>query len=162
MNELLTPIGKITVLFDGAPIPYSAIEVPKDRTCPDVIGRFRIDFPYESDCAEHSLFCIVNLASPTQTKIGAESGERLEALAFYLDGVKLTLGAEGEEPLYDGERPISPYGYDYDISYLSNGLTYNIFPKTKSQTFTFGVSWMIPRIEGDDCQTWYGADPSCM
>lgn len=160
MNQLLIPFGEISLLFDGVSIEYNAIELNKDDVLfPDVSGRYKIVFKYESDNANHSLACVINGIDLNIIDFGPESGERLEAQAFYGDSSKLTIGAEGDSYYLNGVR----FGeYDYDVSSLDNGIEYNILPATKSNDFVFGVSWITPYNEKNDVQTWYGADPTYM
>ena len=80
--------------------------------------------------------------------------ERLEAIAFYEQGGKLTIGCEG----WFGEP--EEYGYDYDGSYLSNGLEIEITSHTKSKDFLFGVSWLDHCTDENEVQTWFAADPT--
>lgn len=87
-----------------------------------------------------------------------ESGERLEAISFYVKDIKLTIGAEGE---FYGHIYQS-YGYDYNGDYLSNGIEYKTYKRTKDKMFKFGVCWIQPYTEENDVQTWYGADSTMM
>ena len=155
MKKLITPFGEISLTFDGQPIEYNAVELEKlEVLCPDVDGRYKIAFDFLSDNSSHILSCFLDV-SEENIEIGVESGERLEALAFYKNDIKLTIGAEGESGYIN-------LGYDYDIDYLKNGISYRIMPSTKSNTFIFGISWISPCTDENDHYTWYGADPTLM
>ena len=60
--------------------------------------------------------------------------------------------------------------YDYDADYLENGMAYLISTKTKTECYTFGISWIdnvgwndpIDKDNDRDVETWYGADPVLM
>ncbi|MCD5324567.1 MULTISPECIES: hypothetical protein [Pontibacillus] len=38
---LATPFGPLQLIVDGRDIPYQAVRLPVDRSCPDVEGCFR-------------------------------------------------------------------------------------------------------------------------
>lgn len=80
-----------------------------------------------------------------------ESGERLEALSFYINGGKITIGCE-----YDDFEGI----LDYGLSYISNGFEITIPAKAKKQTLHFGAAWLSKCTEDNDVQTWFAGDPT--
>lgn len=81
-----------------------------------------------------------------------ESGERLEALSFYVDSGKATIGASGAFGME------SEYEYDYSGSYLKDGIELELYPETKEHTFTFAVAWLKNCTEQTDTQTWLAVD----
>ncbi|MCT2535025.1 hypothetical protein NC661_02820 [Aquibacillus koreensis] len=83
-----------------------------------------------------------------------ESGERLEAIAFYKGRIKLTIGIEASFGMEVED------GYDYTGNYLSNGIECKTNLYTEDQIFHFGVIWIEPYTQENDHQTWYGADPA--
>ena len=157
MNTVETPFGGIQIFFDGKPAEYSVYEFPKDIIYfPDVDGRYKISVEYDNDSAKHSICCRVSgLAGDVD--IDYDSGERLEALAFRKGEIKMTLAAEGDS-YYIGDKRYSDYGYDYDVTYLKDGLQYEILSDTKSRVFVFGVAWINHRTGKNDMQTWFAAE----
>ena len=83
-----------------------------------------------------------------------ESGELLEAVSFYKNGGKITLGC------YASFGDSADYGLDYDGSICSDGIEIEVTSETKTREFKFGVCWINNCTEETDVQTWYGADPS--
>ena len=148
---LKTKFGNIVITFDGVSVPFSIIAVANERLFPDVDGAFMLKYVYAHDGKPHTLRCYLDMCNITGYP---ESGERLEAIAFYEQGGKLTIGCEG----WFGEP--EEYGYDYDGSYLSNGLEIEITSHTKSKDFLFGVSWLDHCTDENDVQTWLAADPT--
>lgn len=84
----------------------------------------------------------------------AETGERLEALSFYKDEGKITLGVKASFGDYQD------YGYDYDGALCSDGIEIYVFPYTRPKMYEFGVCWILKCTAETDVQTWYGADLS--
>ena len=161
MAKIETPLGQIQVFFDGQPIKYIGIKLENDvAVYPDVAGRFKIEIEYKSDLSNHSIYCKVDNLD-REVHGSPESGERLEANAFYIADKKLTVAAEGDAYYIDNTR-YSDYQYDYDVSYLDDGLQYDILPFTKSQIFVFGISWINSCTIENDHQTWFAADPTLM
>ena len=148
---LTTPFGNICITMDDKPIPYAIAPVQNSKLFPDVSGAYVLAFEYLSDGVSHELHCVLDAPS---VKGGIESGERLEAISFYDDQRKLTIGCEGcfGDP--------DEYNYDYDGDYLSNGLTISITPATKSKVFLVGVAWLDLCTKENDVQTWFAADPT--
>lgn len=148
---LHTPFGTIKLTFDGQPVSYVKAAVKNKELFPDVDGAFIIRYAYLRDGKQHVLQCVLDLPGAAGA---TESGERLEAISFYEKEDKLTIGCEG----WFGFHEI--YKYDYDGSYLPNGLEIDILPQTKSRDFIFGVAWLNQNTEKKDVQTWFAADPT--
>ena len=146
---LTTIFGVVRLMMDGKPVAYTAERIENMRLFPDVDGAYRIRYDFCADCSPHELSCVLD---GVRVKGGAESGEGLEAVAFYQDGGKLTLGCEGDFGYIEA--------YDYDGAYLPDGLKILIRPETKSRTFLFGVAWLDHCTEENDVQTWLAADPT--
>lgn len=64
-------------------------------------------------------------------------GERYEAISFYENDIKLTIGVEGEFSDY-------PKHIDYSGDYLLNGIQYGAFQNTADRKFRFGICWIQP------------------
>lgn len=165
-RTLETPFGVISILIDGTPIPYDAIEGPSDGVSwPDILGIYRIKVDYQPDGKEHIIACV--FTPVCSYKRDSESGERLECQAFYNNqGFKISIGTECESWYEDGKR-FSRY-YDYDVDYLENGMAYVILPETMTNSYVFGIAWIDGVSwdgESDDelersSQTWFAADPT--
>ena len=150
--ELDTPFGKIRVKLDGKPIcfPYEVHE-PSEGPFPDVDGTYRIGVEVQQDGKYHSLKLeLSGEGAPGEL----EPGEMLEALSFYRNGGKITLGC------YAAFGEMEEYGLDFDGQWDDNGIEVLIFPSTRTHTYRFGVCWINTCTEETDVQTWFGADPS--
>ncbi|MDR1563723.1 MAG: hypothetical protein LBS74_02065 [Oscillospiraceae bacterium] len=152
---LQTPIGQISIYLDNEPIPFKIKQLPLNKEhISDINGRYSLTVEFENDSLTHSLKCMFDNYPTEEIKNSKESGEDFESLSFYYGKLKLTLGAEGEN--------FNSGKFDYTISYLKNGLQYDINPKTASKSFLFGVAWIVNSNEKNEVQTWYAADPSLM
>lgn len=155
---LQTPFGAVEILLGGKPLAYTAEQVPCDKSCPDLPGRFSITVKLSPDSLPHTLSCVLP-GLPGHAETDHESGEQLELISFYADGYKLSVGVEAEAQFF-------PNGYyDYDCAYLKNGMAYLILPETKTASYTFGIAWVdgVSAPDADnprDVQTWFGADPT--
>lgn len=148
-RSFVTPFGEIKLTLDGNAQMLRYISMPKNGTLyPDVDGVFRVYFSYEPDGRPHEL----KIALTGFEESGdIESGERYEALSFYGQGGKLTVGCEADF----GENE-----YDYDGTYENDGIVLFLSEKTKRQVFCFGVCWLNICTGKNDVQTWFGADPT--
>lgn len=152
-SMLLTPLGPIKIFINDNEIEYTARKLETiDRRCPDVNGRYLIEYEYLKECGAQIIKCLI----PSINIEGdIESGEGLEAIAFYKDNIKLTIGAEGEFHEY-------PQNIDYSGKYLDNGIQYETFQTTGDRIFKYGVSWIHPCSKENEIQAWFGADPTMM
>lgn len=150
---LLTPVGAIKLFVNGKEIPFTAIKLNNsDLHCPDVNGRFLIQYEYKNEFKKQKIKCCI----PSLDVQGdPEGGERIEAISIYKNDLKLTIMVVGEFEDY-------PEHLDYTGEYLSNGIQYETFQSTENQTFRFGICWIQPCTEENDFQTWFGADPTLM
>ncbi len=148
---LKTKFGNIVIMLDGEIVPFSIFSIENKQLFPDVDGAFMLKYAYVCDGRAHTLRCFLDVCNVTGCP---ESGERLEAIAFYEQGGKLTIGCEGWFG-YPEE-----YNYDYNGTYLGNGLEIEISPDTKSKDFLFGVAWLEHCTGENDVQTWFAADPT--
>ncbi|CAM5194740.1 hypothetical protein UACE39S_02284 [Ureibacillus acetophenoni] len=149
---LLTPLGDIKLFVNNEEIEFTAIKLDTESHCPDVNGRYLIQYKYKSEFKNQEIKCCI----PTlDVKGEIESGERLEAISFYKNDIKLTIGVEGEFTDF-------PNYIDYSGDYLSNGIQYVTFHNTSHRIFNFGVCWVQPLTEKNATQTWFGADPTLM
>lgn len=147
---LASPFGEIRMQLDGIDQCFDFRCIDPCHLYTDVDAVYRMQYDYVSDGKEHLLrFILVD--SPV--KGDPETGERLEATSFYVKDGKITLGCTASFGDY------LDYDYDFDGSLLKDGIEIFIFPTTKSQTFDFGVSWLLKCTEENDVQTWFGADP---
>ena len=156
MEKLTTPFGTIDILVDGEPVSYEARRGPANKTVwPDVRDIYRIGIDFFPDGKAHVLSCVF---SPVcRYEQGEESGQDLECQAFYgAGGTKMSIGLEGDSTIMNG--------YDYDVAYLENGMSYLILPHTKTERYVFGIAWADVRPGKDgrdrDVQTWFAADPT--
>ncbi len=146
-----TPFGDVKLLFDDEEVSFNYRCIDPN---PDVNGVYKISFDYnKTDNKEHTLHLLLN-DSPVKGDI--ESGECFEALLFYIDKSKITLGT------YASFGDLLEYDLDYDGDYSSNGIKISVLPTTASQRFEFGVCWLNRCTDVNDRQTWYGADPMCL
>lgn len=157
---LSTPLGNIMILIDDMPYSYDAVSVEKDRTCPDIAGRYRIIVELIPDGREHEIKCIIDGYEKTDDD-NVETGEDLELKSFVKDNIKLSVGMEGDSGYFDDGTRISDR-YDYDNDYCDNGVSYKVLKSTDTSRFVFGIAWMIDPRPENEVQTWYGADPSIL
>lgn len=149
---LNTPFGKIRLLVDEKPMPYKIEQLNLvSNLFPDIQARFKISFDYDQKKSAKSIKCVIeNISASTSI----ESGESLEAIAFYNDSTKLTLGFNCSF----GDA--KDYGFDFDGQYIKDGIECLLSENTASQSFVFAISWVAPLTENNDVQTWYASDPS--
>lgn len=149
---LSTPMGSVELLLDGEPVSFRNLSIePNERLFPDVDAAHRLTYDFVSDGKSHSLYLRIK---DCKFEANPETGELLEAVSFYKDYYKITLGCIAS--FGDSED----YNLDYDGSLCEDGLEIYISKTTKSQTFKFGVCWIKECTDENDVQTWYGADPS--
>lgn len=135
-HMLRTPLGNIVINVNGQRVHYETHKLMNNRqTCPDVNGRFIVQIDLDVPCAEVN--CILD-GDFDYSDI--ESGEHLEALSFYTNDTKLTIGVEADFTVQQG-------------GYLANGIMLQA-----AGTISFGVCWLTPYSEVNEVQTWYGAD----
>ena len=78
----------------------------------------------------------------------------------------MSIGLECEAGFAGGVRASD--GYDYDACYLKNGISYLVFPGTKTEQYVFGIAWIddigwndpVHCLRKRGIETWYGADPT--
>ncbi len=149
---LKTPFGNIKIYFDNR-IQRNIKIVKGKKNCslyPDVEDVYLLTYEYNTDKIKHTLKCVLD---NTKEEGFAESGERLEAISFYINKGKITIGCES-----DFVTP-EDYEFDYNGTYLENGLEIFIDSSTKSQKFIFAISWIIKCTDENDVQTWFASDP---
>lgn len=156
--NLITPFGEIIILLDDKEYDYSFVKKEKnERLFPNVLGCYRIVVEFVPDGKEHEIKCLI--PNMEYFDRGPESGEGIECQAFYQDDMKLSICVECETGyLPNGSRWSDRY--DYDVSYLENGMSYLILNKTKEDKYIFGLSWIDNVVDnhGRDVQTWFAAD----
>jgi hypothetical protein len=156
---LVTPLGQIKIYIDGMLVPYTEKPIANDKTCRDLDGRYTIEITFIPDGEMHTISCcLYNYEKSDDDDI--ESGERLELKSFCQGSVKLSIGMEGDIGYLSNGVRISEY--DYDNSYLDNGVQFEILPDTKTSKYVFGIAWLNKVNDKNEVQTWYGADPSIM
>lgn len=149
---LLTPLGAIKLFLNDVEVEFITINFDSELHCPDVNGRYLIQYEYKRDIKRQNIKCCI---PSLDVKGETESGECLEAISFYRNDLKLTIGVVGE---FTDDTKYFDYGGDY----LSNGIQYVTYPNTSDRKFYFGVCWIQPLTEENENQTWYGADPTLM
>lgn len=150
--EMYTPFGGIRFYLDDEELffDHRAID-PDPRLFPDVDATHRITITVKKDKKSHILrIKLLNC----DMKANIETGELLEAVSFYKNGGKITLGC------YASFGDSEEHGLDYDGRISSDGIELMITPETKTRKFKFGVCWLNNCTDETDVQTWYGADPS--
>jgi len=149
---LITPLGAIKLFVNDEEVEFTAIKLDLESHCRDVNGRYLIQYEYKSEMMNQDIKCCI----PSLDIEGEiESGESLEAISFYRNDVKLTIGMEGQ--FTDDVKCIDDGG-----NYLSNGIQYVTDHTTSDRKFYFRVCWIHPLSEDNDIQTWFGADPTLM
>lgn len=150
---LLTTLGAIKLFVNDEELGFTAKKLDVGMHCQDVNGRYLIQYDYTSEIKKNQVIkcCIPSI----DVKGDSESGERLEAISFYQNDIKLTIGV-------DGEFSDFPKDIDYSGDYLNNGIQYETYNTTANRKFYFGVFWIQPLTEENDVQTWFGADPTLM
>ncbi|MBU9723858.1 MULTISPECIES: hypothetical protein [Bacillaceae] len=149
---LVTPLGQVRLFVNDEEIEYTVVQVALDRTCRNVSGRYLIQYEYTKDDGIQKIRCCLPSVENHHTII--ESGERLEAISFYDDSTKLTIGIEASFGLESEDS------LDYSGSYLSNGIEYETNLNTVNKIFQFGVCWIRPFTDYNEQETWFGADPT--
>lgn len=150
---LLTPLGNIKVLVNNEEVEFTASKLGDLHfPSPDLKGRFLIEYDYKNALKNQTIKCCI---PSIEVEGEVESGEKLEAISFYKEDIKLTIGVDCEFTDY-------PKDIDFSGEYLRDGIQYKTFPTTADKKFRFGVCWIQPCTEENDHQTWFGADPGLM
>ena len=133
-----TPFGTVCIFINDIKTAYTFKPLPiMNHHFPDVDGRFKIIVNGHTEIS--TIRCII----PTYTKTAnPETGENLEAVSFYQNGSKLTLGIQADFEKQSGKL-------------LSNGLEI-----TTNEPVNFIVCWINDVTKENDHQTWFGADIS--
>ena len=132
---LTTPFGTVHVFINETETSYTYEPLPTNYRCPDVDSRYQINI------GSHMEPCTIRCSIPTFTDNAySETGEHFEAVAFYQNGAKLTLGTVAG---FEEQRG----------NLLSNGIEI-----TTNEPVAFGICWVNNVTEENDHQTWYGAD----
>ncbi len=156
MNRFNTPVGDIEIRIDGKAAEFSGQSIKKEKTCPDVLGRYALTVDFKPDGEHHTISCHI-LGIGNDDRNDLETGERLECKCFYKGDYKISLGMEGDSGYICGKRVSE---FDYDNDYFDDGVSFEILPETKTEHYIFGVSWIDKPSEKRDIQTWFGADPT--
>lgn len=135
---LMTPIGPIIILINDIEISYSFQPLSNlSPYFPDVSGRFSI---LVSSKEQATVRCVLQ----NNTIVGqSETGENLEAISFYYDDVKLSIGVTADFMQQEGQI-------------VTNGIEL-----TTTSPITFVVSWIQPVTEDNDLQTFFSVDLFC-
>lgn len=149
--QIKTPFGKILFFLDGVPVSFEYRSIdPDEALFPNVAAAYRIQVCVEPDGKAHLLKMQLSEGAVTGD---TEPGERLEAISFYSERGKITLGC------YASFGDYLDYNLDYDGSLCHDGIEVDIFSSTKTQVYKFGVCWLDVCTEENEAQTWFGADP---
>ena len=139
MNHLQTPLGEITVLADGLPVAYTAVQKQNRYTS----ECYRIYVPSNG----YSEIACVLLSQDTDLRGEASSGEGYLCMEFINESTKLSIGMAVDEaatPKYKSEV-------------IENGLAYGDI--SHIEPLIFGIAWVCDYTE-NDVRTWYAADPT--
>lgn len=133
---LKTPFGNVHVYINDIETTYTVESLPiTNPSFPDLDGRYQINI------GSHKEFSTIRCIIPTCTdNASPETGERFEAVAFYQNGAKLTLGTVADFEEQSGKL-------------LSNGVEI-----TTKEPAIFRVCWINNVTEENDHQTWFEAD----
>ncbi len=83
-----TPLGQIKLYVNEKEIEFKAIKLGSTETlCPNVNGRYLIQYEYKKEFKGQTIRCFI---PSLNVKGDIESDERLEAIAFYVNDIKLT------------------------------------------------------------------------
>jgi len=150
--ELHTPFGGIQILVDDTIVNFDHRSIdPNKQLFPDVDAAHRINIKVKNDGKNHTIQ--IRLTN-CNVDGNIESGETLEAISFYKNNGKITIGC------YASFGDCKEYNLDYDGFYCADGIQIEILPTTQTQDFKFGVCWLKECTNENDVQTWFGADPS--
>lgn len=183
-----TPLGIISVLYDGKPIPFDIDVAYRNERWTEVDVVARIYVHCVPDGKKHELTC--RLTTTKRTTFDYENGEDLECIAVYSADrkIKISMGMKGDAGYSNGER-IANCDYDlytrehgkwieesfekYDSEYKGvwrNQETYEVGSKfdctyllldfTKTEEYVFGLAWLTNCNEENDVETWLACDPS--
>lgn len=148
---LKTPLGPVRITDENGHEPSISVRKVEERTYPtrdvNAIYRLSVEIPPLTEIVEVLCF----LDAPLKGDV--ESGEILEAIAFYDSGYKLTIGAEAEFGC------CRDHDYLPDGEYTENGIRLLIPKSDEATTVVFGVAWITPVTEDNETQTWFAADP---
>ncbi len=151
-TTITTPIGLVELLLDNEPVKFRYLSIePNKRLFPDVEASYRLIYDFVADGNSHILSFKVKDCC---LESNPESGELFEAVSFYKERYKLTLGCTASFGDYED------YNLDYDGSLCDDGVEIHIFEETKSQVFSFGVCWIKDCTGENEVQTLFGADPT--
>lgn len=154
---LETPLGKIKLT-----VKYLENNEKKDREIiylersistarfKNVDARYIIEYPFSEEPQLLTIKC--ELESYEDIKSYVESGRMFEAISFYKNSIKVSIGTEGEFE-YSGYKTI----YDYNGKYLKNAIEISTNEKTKARIFKFIIAWSI---NADDNDTWQAVNPT--
>ena len=134
LNKLKTPLGYIKIKINNIEVnfsikPLEKISIFQNEIMFDVDERYLLiaEVPIISKL---NIKCFVDELKNDDSDI--ESGERLEMISFYLNSLKLSIGAESR-----GEE-------DFDnINYLDNGLELLNYNEWNRNSILFGVAWKL-------------------
>jgi hypothetical protein len=147
-----TPFGIIQILIDNTieSFHHRSIAI-NEQLFPNVDAAHRINIKVENDGKSHTIrIRLMNC----DVGGNVESGETLEAISFYKNNGKITIGC------YASFGDSAAYNLGYDGFYHSDGIQINIPPTTQTQEYKFGICWIKECTDKNDIQTWFGADPS--
>ncbi len=151
VSELSTIFGKLKIFVDEKEKKFTRYYIEKDKkNYPDVDAVYGITVNIEPDGNEHKLEVKI-IDCKFKSEICPD--ERFEAVSFYGNNGKLTLGCEASFGDYE------EYGFDYDGVTISNGIEIYTFKTTKTYEFKFGICQIKNVTPENDIQTWLGADP---
>lgn len=133
---LLTPLGPIVIFSNELEIAYSFQTLPNVTShFPDVSSRFSIKINAFKETV--TIRCVLE----NKSIIGhPETGENFEAISFYKEDFKLTIGVTADFLKQEGRL-------------LENGIEI-----ITTSPIEIGVCWIQPVTDANDVQTFFGAD----
>ena len=154
--ELETPLGTLQAEVDGKPVYYAVRQIPLDHSCSHLEGRYAVTVRRIPDGQPHTVALRIRKDRPF-AHTEENGGENLELQSFFRDGVKLSVGVEGDSCVENGVRCGA---YDYDTAAVEDGMSIRTLPQTRTRIFCFGVAWLHPEDAAQEIETWFGADPT--
>ena len=134
VDKLKTPLGYIKIEINNNEVKFAVntlekIDIFQNEIMFDVDERYFL-IAEVPNLSKLNIKCFIDEIK--MDAIDTESGERYEMISFYLNNLKLSIGAQSR-----GEE-------DFDnINYLNNGLELLNYNEWNRNNIIFGVAWKI-------------------
>ena len=152
---LKTPFGNIRMFLDKKEVEFNFSKIQNSKSFLKT-ETYSLKYEFKKEkvdkTSKHFLKCI--LETNFEYEAYVETGERLEAISFEINKGKLTIGTVSGLSMVE----VDGNNNDFDIEYLENGIEIVIFEKTRTQIFSFGVSFLENANVENEVQTWLAVD----